>query len=314
VPGGVADPAESRIFVPGEQGGIDALERATGRLLWHSDAARLPLLGLNGALLAAAYDGAVLPCLLDAQDGQRLDSAFAAIATPPGHEWWVTSTRLVDRELVVGWRTVQPQPARAPSIFHEGIVRIKLDDGTVSEDSADAPTTEPVVGDGEILRDAKGQPSVWPVGDRICALAVPAANPTSSLDLLCWAKRGKPKSNRLLRDLPKPGYLQHHPSPDADHVFLLLCNDRDEDGKPAGSICNWLIFSAPDGGKVLTLSNRPGLQPRLAIVGDLLFYIESGIIPAKRQLPLRMLQALSVPSGAPVWAHPLPQQPAERLA
>jgi hypothetical protein len=69
-----------------------------------------------------------------------------------------------------------------------------------------------------------------------------------------------------------------------------------------------------DGRQVLALENQPGLQTPLAIVGDLLFSIEFGIIPAKRQPPLRTLRAFSVPDGMPVWSHPLPQHPAERLA
>jgi hypothetical protein len=313
VPGGVADPAENRIFVPGEHGGIDALDRASGELLWHSESAQLPLLGLDEALIAAAYDGAVLLRLLDARDGRQLDDRIAAISTPPGCEWWITASRLSGDELLLDWRTVWPQPNRAPSVVREGTLSVRLDDGEVNEFPA-TPATEPLLPDVMFFHDAQGRPSVWLTAGRTCALAVTAEGERSALDLLCWTPGGEPAVTRLVDAMPRTGYLEHHPSPDTEHVFLLRCNDQDEAGKPAGSICTWLVFSVADGRQVLALENQPGLQTPLAIVGDLLLYIEFGLIPAKRQPPLRMLRAFSVPGGVPVWSHPLPQQPAERLA
>jgi len=54
VPFGVASPDGDVAYVAGREGGIDAIDLGSGKLLWSSQEAFLPLLAVDGAVLAAA--------------------------------------------------------------------------------------------------------------------------------------------------------------------------------------------------------------------------------------------------------------------
>jgi outer membrane protein assembly factor BamB len=54
VPFGVASTDGDVAYVAGREGGIDAIDLRTGKLLWSSQEAFLPLLAVDGAVLAAA--------------------------------------------------------------------------------------------------------------------------------------------------------------------------------------------------------------------------------------------------------------------
>jgi len=71
---GVADPARRTGFFPNVSGGIDALDLATGKILWSSKEANRPLVATENRLFAQKGNGNQLWVLaLDAsKEGQRL--------------------------------------------------------------------------------------------------------------------------------------------------------------------------------------------------------------------------------------------------
>jgi len=312
VPGGVADPAGERVYLPGTRGGIDALDLATGALLWHSDSATLPLLGLNGRLLAAAGGTRVSFFLLGAGDGGVVPFPYESIETPPYADWRLTATRLDGDQLVLSWRLA----ATGPTLLEEGATRLDLVDGTVTPDTEPTAAVDPgPVAGLTLFRDARAQAVPWAWEGGLAALVSVTGDEIRHLDLYTW-RPGKNADRRvftLVSPLPGAGFLEHHPSPDGDRVYLLFCNDREKEGRPMGSVCQWLVFTVADGSQRMVFDTVPGLQPPLAVVGDRLFYVQFGSIPGKRQLPLRRLQAVDVASREPAWSHVLPQQPAERL-
>lgn len=58
LPGGVADAGGKMGFVDAERGGLDAVNLATGKMLWHADGELTPLLAANGRMYAYVPDGA----------------------------------------------------------------------------------------------------------------------------------------------------------------------------------------------------------------------------------------------------------------
>src|ERR1019366_7100571 len=84
--GGVADPAGKTGFVPNPSGGIDALDLATGKLLWSSKDANRPLFATADRLFAQAGSlNEIRVFVLDTKEGKRVVES-APIKMP----YWVS--------------------------------------------------------------------------------------------------------------------------------------------------------------------------------------------------------------------------------
>jgi len=304
VPAGVADPAGKRVFVVDAQSGIAAAAVADGEQSWSSGAAAVPLIALNGALLAATRSAPATFVLLDATSGQAVSAIVAPPELSPSGEWWPTAVWREEKAIVVAWQN------RAAA---EGALAVDPQNGTVAPwsgglQSAERPKGRRSAGtDLTFFRSADGSAEPWRAGDRMAALVVDTHRGKERLRLMTWdaADGGEVESTELARPLPRTGYLAHHRSPDTEHLFLLSCNDQDEEGAPAGTRCAWLVFRVSDGKKIAELPNPDGLLPPLAVVGNRLFYVESGEKLVKRGTTARRLCAVDTKSARLVWSRDL---------
>ena len=320
VPGGVADSKGQHLYLPSTQGGIVALAAATGEPLWTSKETDLPLLATNGSLLTAAYREGAVFILLNADTGKVLQVFTPALTLVPGDQWRVTAVRREENQIHIAWLSLHGNRlGGVPQIVEkEGFTTIALDNGRVRthpiEPQSDAQEAfAELTGDLTLLYSADGTNAAWHAGNYIAALVVD--NEKQRLLLFTWNLRKDKALKRrvLLSRLPRSGYLQHHPSPDVDHVYLLLCNDKEENGVPAGGLCHWRIIRVSDGKLLMSMPNRQGLQPPISVIGNHLLYVEIGNIPTKLQPPLRRLWAIDVATGEAAWSCDIGQRETGQL-
>jgi len=311
VPGGVADSPGKRLYLPAGQGGIAALDAATGKPLWISGEGSLPLMVVNGALLAAVSREKVNFVLLDAGTGEPMLRFTPAPGLVAGSEWRVKAVWREKRLVRISWRSQHSRRIKGvPQIKEqEGGIALNLDTGHLTTSAAAPPVRQPEVS-AELTRDLNllpatdGTTEIWQAGDYLAALAIDGTGKDQRLLLCTWNLRKDMAVKRwqLLPVLPRSGYLEYHRSPDVDNVFLLLCNDTEENGRPAGSLCQWRVFRVSDGKEILRLTNPPDLKPPLVVIANRLVYMEVGRIPVKRGQPLFRLCAVDVSSGKPAWS------------
>lgn len=143
LPGVVVDPAAERLYLMNPQGGIDALELATGKLLWTSRAAGKPLAAFDDRLAAQAeptVGSRSLPIvLLSTKDGGRVVSTIAVPLSSGAMLPFINNgmgaassvqARVEPDGLLVSWtvtsRGISPIP-RPPSVRSDsGAALIKL--------------------------------------------------------------------------------------------------------------------------------------------------------------------------------------------
>ncbi len=121
-PGVVVDPTAGRLYMMNPQGGIDAVEIASGKLLWSTTAAAKPLITFDGKLLAqgeATRGSHDLPIVaLDARDGSRHGTVGlpmpAGVMPTVGDSFGTASSltaTIVGGEAIVGWDFSQAIPS-----------------------------------------------------------------------------------------------------------------------------------------------------------------------------------------------------------
>lgn len=312
VPGGVADRTGRRIYIESPHGEVIALDARSGETVWRSREGTRPLIALRGLVLAASRDGMLR--LLDERSGRlvaRLESLGQALPLLN------PQVRREKNDLVLSWTALLRSPAVVgdappprekpgpPAVSREThAARIDLGKGTVRPTSF-APADAPVVAlpfGASLFRSADAKRATWVARDRILALA----EQNGRLQLFAWTLEGEPlQSRELVAVLPKPGYLQHLPSPDPEHVYLMQVNDHEVDGLPAGSISNWSAFSVREGSQVMNLRARDGFQPPFSIFGDRLLYLDCSEL-AGPYGPIRCaLHAIDRATGKPAWSQPI---------
>lgn len=157
--GVVIDSARGAAYVLSLQGGIDAIDLASGNVRWHSRAAAKPLLLSNGDLLAQGAPGPQglfrlvtldpargtarqelvlpLPAGVRARVADGPAATFRVQASAPAEgglliAWSASSGRLLQGmlprpdEALAGARSNSPSAARTPSAFRQGAWRVDL--------------------------------------------------------------------------------------------------------------------------------------------------------------------------------------------
>lgn len=318
LPGGVAAPSGDTGYVANASGGIDAVDLATGRRLWTSADANLPAVALPGAVVAAALDPSTLRfVVLDATRGDRL---FASERLGRGSASWAITTARVDRGILrVAWSgSADVMTGRQSFVVPiEDAVRVDLRTGRAERVSPDevtgSPPRIPAFESMTLLTDVSGTVRYWITGERVAALALEPAGPARRLVLHTWDRSSGTHLGavELFAEVPGPGYLRHHRSPDADHVFLVRCNDREQDGILPGGRCRWWIFAVTTGERVAgDLDLETDIEPALAVVGPRLFYARLGAIRRDTRIKARFLCARDVAAGRVFWEHEIAGRPA----
>jgi hypothetical protein len=162
-PGGVADALGSVGCVHTLAGGVDALDLASGRRLWKSDApSRALIIAGERAFLLEQRSGRLQLAACDARTGRILATwpcdarlpAWASLAEPSGGRTWTTfevSARRIGDTLVVGYDAQQfvalGIAPRSPGPEVTGVIRLDLASGSVEhhagERLAPIPFVEP---------------------------------------------------------------------------------------------------------------------------------------------------------------------------
>lgn len=173
---GVPDPLGKTGFFPNTIGGIDALDLATGKVLWSSKEANRPLFATDIRLFAQR--GATIHVLHTAENGKPVLEA-----KPLGFPAWVSvdvaygrsfrsSVRVEGKTMWLSWEArafyaggAPPPPKLEKAARKEaaGVVRVDLDTGKV--ESLDAEN----IAAGEVLSNAagRGQPQGWYVNPSV---------------------------------------------------------------------------------------------------------------------------------------------------
>lgn len=151
---GIADPARKTGFFPNPKGGIDALDLATGMLLWTNPAGGQPLLATDSLLIVQKANA--IDILATSADGKLLREA-----KPLGFPGWVSvgvaygrtfrsSARVEGKTVWLTWEArafyaggARPTPEIEKRERKEasGVARIELDTGKVTALSADEIAT-----------------------------------------------------------------------------------------------------------------------------------------------------------------------------
>ncbi len=176
VPFGVASADGTVAYVAGREGGIDAIDLRSGKLLWSSQEAFLPLIALDGAVLAAApvpdQASAVAVLGLARADGSIVFESYPMefpgwmridVAEPCcGGGWSAGGAELMGGVLELAWSASWTCVGGIGILEDEsatGLARIDLETGSAELVDADAgplvlsdvPETSPVILAGRAL-------------------------------------------------------------------------------------------------------------------------------------------------------------------
>lgn len=325
LPAGIADPTGHTGFFAGASGGIDAVELKTGKLLWQTHEAQLPLLTDGKYLLAQAGVKRnrlrILRLDLTRQGECALESdpvIFPAwVVTGEGHgrsfhsNWHLEKRQLVLEWEASAWYTGATKPTheqeKAARKHVAGIARIDLRTGQVEVGPAEK-TAMPLA---PALPEHLERKSVrWQglVGGNWRVVTLEEVAGQQRLVLHCWdQKKGKTmESKELLRG--KRLLLR----PSLDERFLCLREDS-PDPSERGSLMShkssswWLLVSSATGELVGRIPHEAGMHA-VMVLGDRVYYLVSGASHGSLDQPNihpRTLKVIELSSGKLLWERPV---------
>jgi outer membrane protein assembly factor BamB len=208
LPFGVASPDGDVGYVAGHAGGIDAIDLRSGKLLWSSQEAFLPLLAVEGAVLTAATvpdeDSAVAILGLARAGGAIVFESYP-LEFPPwvrleasvpccGGGWSAGGARLMGGVLELVWSASWTCVGGTGVVTDEsayGLIRVDLETGSAELEEADAPPL--------VLTDV---PEASPVILSGRALFTDIRDDDTRLLVAVDATSGKPLWERAIKPLP----------------------------------------------------------------------------------------------------------------
>jgi hypothetical protein len=325
LPAGIADPTGHTGFFASASGGIDAVELKTGKILWQTHEAQIPLLVDGNHLLAQAGVKRnrlrILRLDLTRQGESDLESdpiVFPAwVVTGEGYgRSFQSHWRLEKRQLVLEWAASAwhtgptkptPEQEKAARKHAAGSARIDLRTGQVEVGPAEK-TTQPLA---PALPEHLERKSVrWQGlvgGDwRVVTLEEVAGQQRLILHS-CDQKKGKTMESK---ELLKGKRLLLRPS--LDERFLCLREDSPDPGErgslmPRKSSSCWLLVSSRTGELVGHIPHEAGMHA-IVLLGDRVYYLVSGASRGPLDQPNihpRILRATELSSGKLLWERPV---------
>jgi hypothetical protein len=271
--GVVIDAARGAVYVGEPKRGIDAVDLSTGRSLWRSAEAALPL-ALHGQLLAAQEEEAqpgprLRIAVLDVEDGGRkvIDSAAALpadaralVADQLGRSFRATAES-DGNGFLISWSyketlvqgIARPPGEPPPTLVLSGAIRIGLDGCAATTDAAAARPQPNADQMAERLMKSEGLPNPpWRAGS---VLAITVGGRGGPLTLKRWdARTGQALPGLVLLKQA----LVALASTDKTHV---LASERVGAGGPGDPEYRWSIFSIETGEKVGELRRDVSAAP-----------------------------------------------------
>ena len=319
LPCGVTDPSGRTGFVANAAGGIDALDLATGDVLWSVKCARRPALAEDDRLFAWApvkANGLRVLAFDPTHDGRRLSESetvtlpdWVNVEEPPGQSF-VTRWRRDKGRLILDWearawyvgaRPTQEADAAARKQA-SGQVRIDLETGKAEAAAAEpalAPPPSPAELETAVVR--------WqgPAGDGRAALVMDESAGRRRLSLWTWdAEKVNPP-----KELLAGKRLVVLPTVDERLLCLRDASPRPDQGPGAdeGRQYGWTIFTADGGERLAQIPYDPGAEA-VAVVGPRVFCLVAGPLKGPLDKPFvrpRGLKAYDLKTGKPLWERPV---------
>jgi hypothetical protein len=316
LPCGVADAAGRTGFLANPAGGVDAVDLATGDLLWDSPDARRPLLAADDRLFTWAPDKAngLRVVVLDlTHKGKRLLES-EPVALP---DWvhldettcrsFAARARLEKDRLTLEW---EARADGSPRRTAGGKASIDVETGKVEAAAADKPFTPPPAPLPKELEKAAPRWQGTTADGRAAALVLDEADGRQTLSLWTWdpagGKAGPPKELLAGRRLLALATI------DGRHLLLRDADAADDGAGPdERKKAGWTVF-AVDGGERVGEAPYEGGAHVAAVVGSHAFFLTAGPLKAPIDKPFvqpRVLKAVDLASGKPLWERPVEGKP-----
>lgn len=318
-PGVIVDPERSAAYLMNIQGGIDAIDLASGRLLWRSDRAAKPLL-FHEELLVAQTEPPVgrqflriallntreitaaprfvdipLPADVQATIDDGMESSFSAAA------------RIHEGALVLSWRytyrriTGPPPGPDDQALDREatGNVRIDIHTGQIKPIHEVAALSEPEL--PAALTQLKGAQAptgpVWRVSNVLVSIKRATHEGKQRVSLQRWDA----ETGEMLAELTLFESGLNFRSVSADKRHLLASRRDVSNSRP----WEWAVYSLETGAKVAELRHdTPAAW--FFISGSRLIHetnATSRLVGGQVVVEPRKLRAVDLESGAEVWSH-----------
>jgi hypothetical protein len=325
LPAGIADPTGRTGFFAGAEGCVEAIDLATGKVLWRTHEAQLPLLVDGDHLLAQAgvKRNRLRILRLDLSRHGECDLESDPVVFPG---WVVTGEahgrsfvarwHLAKHQLVLNWEAAAwyvgqgrptPEQEAAARKHADGTVLIDLRTGQVET----RPATKTTVSPPPALPDHLEQKSVrWQglIGRHWKVLALEEAEGHQRFVLHSWDWRSEKVAPP--RELLHGKRLLARVTLD-ERVLCLreVAPSPDENGtlKPTKSQACWWLFSVETGEPIGRVPDEAGMQS-LAVLGKKVFYLVPGVLRGSLDQPSlqpRVLKAVDLSSGKKIWEHPV---------
>jgi hypothetical protein len=325
LPAGIADPTGHTGFFASTSGGIEAIDLASGKVLWETHEAQVPLLiegdhlltqaGIKRNRLRILRLDLNHKCECDLESDPIVFPAWVMTGEGPGRSF-KTQWRLEKHQLVLDWEASAwyagktkptPEQEKAARKHAAGIARIDLKTGQVDVE----PPLHPVASTPPALPEHLEKKSVrwqglveghW----RVVTLEEVAGQ--QRLVLHSWDQQSDKaeepkellKGKRLvLRTTLDERFLclrEASPSPD-DRGSLM----------PQKSPSWWWLFSPRTGDLLGRIPHEPGMHA-VVILGDRVFYLVTGSSHGPLDQPNvhpRTLKAIDLNSGKKLWERPV---------
>jgi len=257
-PGVIADPKADRLHMMNPQGGIDAVELASGHLLWTSSAAGKPLAVFDDRLAAQADAPGVsrsLPIVfLDTKNGRVVSRAEIPIppsATRPSIDDGMVAAssvqaRVISQGLLVSWtvtsRPVRPIPAPVNVRNESGAAIINLQSNKVTALAPDQAANMLRGKTSAATPSLSGTEGLYfppqPAGRFFVSLKLGAASEGQRAVMKRWSETGEPLGDIELG----PGFVAYAIS--ADQSLLLVVSGS------SGPRYLWTLYTIANGQRV----------------------------------------------------------------
>jgi hypothetical protein len=317
LPCGVADPGGRTGFVANAHGGIDAVDLATGELLWEADGAKRPALADDDRLFAWApvnANGLRVLSFKRTEGGRRLlESApvvfpdWVHVEEGPGHSF-IGHWRLEKGRLILDWEArswysgahATPEADAKDRKFAEGQARVDVETGAVESAPAEQRPTPP-----RLPKELEKSAFRWqgPVGAGHAALVQEEHDGQQHLSLWSWDadKIQGPKELFAGKHLRALLSLDDHflwlreaaPSPDQ------------EPGTDGRKKYDWSIFAVDGGEQIASIPYEAGTES-VAVVGPRAYCVVAGGLKGPIDKPFvrpRSLMSFDLKTGKRLWEH-----------
>ena len=325
LPEGVADPAGHTGFFASATGGIEAIDLASGKVLWQTHEAQRPLLLDGDRLLAQAGTKRNRLRILRFDPKRRGECEFesdpivfpAWVVTGEAHgrsfaaHWQVQKHHLVLHWEASAWYAGKtrptPEAAQAARKHAAGMARIDLRTGQVEIRPAEKKDTPPSPPLPDHL-EKKAQRWQGQVGPHRKVLTLEEENGQQCLVLHSWDRRNQ--TEQTPKELLRGKRLLARATLDERILCLREVNPVPDERLSLSSkkaLGTWWLFSVQTGELIGRIPDEAGMHA-LAVRDKRIFYLVPGMFRGSLDQPSvqpRILRVLDLASGKKLWEHPV---------